>query len=85
MSLHKPEIRIQVVCIPKYVNPRHPGSSANLLLVSDEESAFLGTSWRIEPCGALTILHQDAKTLEEKPLYTYAPGRWIEVYEDGEE
>lgn len=35
------------------------------------------TDWRIEPCGALTIIKGEGRWW--KALVTYAPGRWISV------
>lgn len=64
-----PEIRIHVVALR-----RHSTALAVLEVI-----AFLGSGWRIESCGALTILDETGK-----PTYSYAPGRWIEVHEDHE-
>lgn len=72
-----PEIRIRVVALRRFFNTR---STDQLPLVDAEESTFLGSGWRIESCGALTILDEAGK-----PTYAYAPGRWIEVHEDPED
>jgi hypothetical protein len=68
------EIRIVVTALQPYINLQ---STDPPRLVNEQDNTFLGTGWAVGASGALSIMDG------EKAIYTFAPGRWLSVREDG--
>lgn len=68
------EIRIVVTALHSYCNLQ---STEPPRLVNEPDNTFLGTSWAVGASGALSIMDG------ERAVYTFAPGRWLAVREEG--
>lgn len=75
----KREIRIRVVAVLQRENLRNCGTDH--VLAGGSDTTFLGTGWRVEPCGALSILSEGSNDSEQVD-YTFGPGRWLEVFRE---